>query len=50
MGRGRGGRGLGGDAAVVVGVLAVVLAVGALSYARNSYGSSTISSKSMSPR
>ena len=42
------GRGL-GVAAVVVGVLGVVLAVGALVYTRNSYGSSTISSQSMAP-
>ena len=38
-----------GVTAVVVGVSRVVLAVGALAYARNSYGSSTISSQSMAP-
>ncbi|MFI6546904.1 hypothetical protein ACIBO9_27000 [Streptomyces prunicolor] len=43
------GAGARGGAAVVVGVLGVVLAVGALAYARNSYGSSAISSQSMSP-
>ncbi|WSL13545.1 signal peptidase I [Streptomyces sp. NBC_01288] len=42
------GRGL-GVTAVVVGVLGVLLAIGALVYARNSYGSSTISSQSMAP-
>lgn len=42
------GRGL-GVAAVVVGLLGVVLAVGALAYGLDSYGSSTISSQSMAP-
>ncbi|MDV9177728.1 hypothetical protein R6V09_47365 [Streptomyces sp. W16] len=42
------GRGLGG-AAVVVGLLGVGLALGSFVYAWNSYGSSTISSQSMSP-
>ncbi|MGR3872061.1 signal peptidase I [Streptomyces graminifolii] len=42
------GRGL-GVAAVVVGLLGVVLAVGAFAYGRGSYGSSTISSQSMAP-
>jgi signal peptidase I len=42
------GRGL-GVAAVVAGLLGVVLTVGALAYTRNSYGDSTISSQSMSP-
>jgi len=42
------GRGL-GVAAAVVGLLGVVLALGSLVYAWNSYGSSTISSQSMSP-
>ncbi|MEV6480978.1 signal peptidase I [Streptomyces sp. NPDC051576] len=42
------GRGF-GVTAVVVGLLGVVLAVGSLAYARNSYGSSTISSQSMAP-
>ncbi|MFD4556241.1 signal peptidase I [Streptomyces sp. NPDC058469] len=44
-GKGRGLRG----AAVVVGVLGVVLALGALVYARDSYGSSTVGSQSMAP-
>ena len=42
------GRGL-GTAAVLVGLLGVVLALGSTVYARNSYGSSTISSQSMAP-
>ncbi|MFE2424801.1 signal peptidase I [Streptomyces hokutonensis] len=42
------GRGL-GIAAVLVGLLGVVLALGSTVYARNSYGSSTISSQSMAP-
>jgi len=42
------GRGL-GVAAVVVGLLGVALALGSLVYARNSYGSSTVSSQSMAP-
>ncbi|MFJ8140499.1 signal peptidase I [Streptomyces sp. NPDC096013] len=42
------GRGL-GVAAVVVGLLGVALTVGAFAYGRSSYGSSTISSQSMTP-
>ena len=42
------GRGL-GVAAVVAGLLGVVLVIGSLAYARNSYGSSAISSQSMAP-
>ncbi|WP_234337095.1 signal peptidase I [Streptomyces xylophagus] len=42
------GRGL-GITAVVVGLSGVVLALGSLVYAGNSYGSSSISSQSMSP-
>ncbi|MGW3109062.1 signal peptidase I [Streptomyces sp. NPDC001100] len=42
------GRGL-GVAAVLVGLLGVVLVLGSLVYARTSYGSATISSQSMSP-
>ncbi|MFJ5308573.1 signal peptidase I [Streptomyces sp. NPDC088350] len=42
------GRGL-GVTAVIVGLLGVVLALGSFAYARQSYGSSTISSQSMSP-
>ncbi|WP_406125762.1 signal peptidase I [Streptomyces sp. NBC_00989] len=42
------GRGL-GVAALVVGLLGVVAAFGSVAYGRDTYGSSTISSRSMSP-